>query len=82
MNDLTNKIFTKVVDVAQTSSAITNVADKLLSHLLPQEKALADKCWTIACSGCLPIIHRKTCTLYCCGWGIPPCRNVFRTQPC
>lgn len=85
MNSLANKIFSKVSDLAQTSSTIAHVSDKLLSYLLPQEKASAEKCWTVACSGCIniPFVgRRKTCTLTCCGIGIPPCRQVVRLVGC
>jgi hypothetical protein len=82
MNNLTNKLLTKVADLAQTSSVIVHVSDKLLSYLLLQEKASAEKCWTVACSGCLPFIRSKICTLTCCDVGIPPCRQVVRRVPC
>ncbi len=41
MNNLTNTILAKVTDLAQTSGAIANVADKLLNRILLKENAAA-----------------------------------------
>jgi hypothetical protein len=80
MNNLTNKLFTAMVDLAQKLGTVTKVADQLLNRLIPQEDVLAEKCWTILCTGCFG--KTKVCTLSCCGLGIPPCRQVFKTRPC
>ncbi len=63
MNNLTNKLLTKVFDLAQTSGGISNVADKLIGRFLPSENAVAAICWTTLCGRCVNRVKR--CRICC-----------------
>jgi hypothetical protein len=41
MNKLTNKLFSKVLDLTQASNPLVNLADALLSHLVRKDTAAA-----------------------------------------
>jgi hypothetical protein len=61
MNNLTNKLLTKVSDLAQTSGGILNVADKLISRFLASENAAAFPCFYL-CQRCVNRVKRcRTC---------------------
>lgn len=87
MHNLTDKLFTKVVSLSRTPSTVAQVADNLLSRLVPQEDVSAQVCQTLACSGCL--WGRKLCTKVCCSFNIdegislpfcgPP---ILQRRPC
>lgn len=53
MNNFVGATFNKVTDLVQQSNVIGNVADKLLSAIVPQENADAAVCgyWYVDC-GC------------------------------
>jgi hypothetical protein len=72
MNNLTNKLFTKVVDFAQTPGVIANAADKLLSHILPKDDVAA-YCLTLRCGFCAG--GRRPCWTCCAGYG---CKTTYR----
>lgn len=80
MNNLTNTILTTMSNLAQSSNALTKVADQLLDRIVPQKDASAAWCVRLYCGSCSN--GRMACG-FSCVKGFPP-RPVFRllTRSC
>ncbi len=78
MNNLMNRLFTKLANFAQTPSVITNATDKLLNYLLPKDEVVAQvtSCVIGLCTRCRNRLQK--CNKCCLVNGKLACWHTYR----